>query len=533
MDVVVGKDKLRFDVSSAADRQRFNTTFIQGVRSELGNTSRPVMLDALRLPLQVDTPSFRELQLIAGGRTATLLLRTDNLYVVGFRNHAGQWFEFRPEEDGGQATIQGATVLPFTGSYVGTNSIGPLNTPSNVSMNVEAMEGAVRGLAETSTGKEEKLKVWLRTLIVSFIESIRFTSVAAAVGEALRGQRSELEQYHISQIRNWGDISTALLAAANDVVQDPDTNLFSQFIQHCRIHNAYEAAITLGLVLATAKANRRQTRAAADGDVALGLTLVEVLSVRILNIDGESPGDLYGTVRVVDSFGGVNVFSRARADAQSVYPGDNAELVWPSRVVSAADDFVIDVHLMDRDKDPSPDDEVAKGTVVWNSREALSSHRNVVTSQLITGKYGSAQVFYAVLTNAVAATVAVLLINGDGESVPDVYGSITAKTDMSGSGGNKSLQYELFKRGNNEDVGVPANTYIPLKRKVVAAALGSPFKVDADLWDRDRDLSPDDQIALGSVSFNPRFSGTDTAKINGMYGQIEVQVTWSPSVIQP
>ncbi|KAG8090535.1 hypothetical protein GUJ93_ZPchr0011g28780 [Zizania palustris] len=202
-----GQDKLRFDVSSAADRQRFDTTFIRGVRSELGNTSRPVMLDALRL--------------------------------AHFR-----W----------------------------------ITRPSDVSINVESMEGAVRGLAETSTVKEEK----------------RLKEPNPQLGWHLDG--------------------------ANDVVQDPNTNLCRQFMENCRIYNAYTAAVTLGLVLTTAKANRRQTRAADDGDVALGLTLVEILRVKILNVDGESPGELYGNVTVTDSFSEVYVFDRSDGDTQSVEP---------------------------------------------------------------------------------------------------------------------------------------------------------------------------------------------------------------------
>lgn len=126
MDVAnkVGK-QLKFDVSSKADRQRFNTTFIQEIRRELGDTS--VMQDAFQLPPQTDTPSFQDLVLIAGESTATLRLRTDNLYVVGFRNQAGRWFEFRHEDGGLPPTIPEAMMLHFSGSYVGTNSLAPLN----------------------------------------------------------------------------------------------------------------------------------------------------------------------------------------------------------------------------------------------------------------------------------------------------------------------------------------------------------------------------------------------------------------------
>lgn len=318
-------------------------------------------------------------------------------------------------------------------------------------------------------------------------------------------------------------------------VQGADINIFRRFDITCGINTALQAAATLGLVLLTNKAKPRKDRQIRSlmqmqhdyDDVALGITLLEVVSVVILNIDGEDPGDLYGTVLVRDSFGSVNLFLRDRSDVQPVRPGDRAELVWPDRAISAADDLVIDLHLMDRGRDPSPDNEVSRGEVVWISREPASRNCNVVRSTVVAGKHGSAEVSYAVLTDAVVATIEVLLINGDGESDPDVHGTITAATEMAPG---RLLNYDLFRQlARSEQVSVPANTNIPLRRRVITAVLGSPLTVKVDLWDRDSfpDPSPDDHIAAGSVDFQPRFEGTDAQQITGPKGKVEVRVTWS------
>jgi hypothetical protein len=162
--------------------------------------------------------------------------------------------------------------------------------------------------------------------------------------------------------------------------------------------------------------------------------------------------------------------------------------------------------------------------VVWIAREASSSNCNVVRSTLVPGKHGSAEVSYAVLTNAVVATIEVLLIDGDGESVPDVYGTITATTEMAPG---RLLKYDVFnRRPASKSVPVRAKTNIPLGRRVVAAVLGSPLRFEVDLWDKDS-LSHDDHIAAGSVDFQPRFQESNAQQITGPNGKVEVRVTWS------
>ena len=94
-------DPVRFNISSPTDTQRFRQ-FIDDLRVRLRDESRPyVMQDAMRLRQQEDDP------------TGWL-----NLYVVGFRNGAGTWFELR-HNDGHASRIPGSTALRVSEGYTG------------------------------------------------------------------------------------------------------------------------------------------------------------------------------------------------------------------------------------------------------------------------------------------------------------------------------------------------------------------------------------------------------------------------------
>jgi hypothetical protein len=411
----------------------------------------------------------------------------------------------------------------------------------NTQLSTAAVLEAVTALANYTGGHiQQHVRTSLRTLIVTFIESSRLTMVADTVAQAMGGTDQVLNVRLADLIHNWSSLSSALLLAANQRVDDPPlpTSIFHQFWEMLGIDDTVAAAAALGLILTSTRKGAGPRRmllanaAAAGSDAgAYGITLLEVFSVVIINMDDENPGDLYGTVRVKDSFGTVDLFNRERSDIQSVGPGGKADLVWPARGISADDDLVIDINLMDRDR-LSPDDEVSRGEVVWIPRNALSSESDVATKAKVPGKYGSVEVSYAVVTNAVVAKMEVLLIDGDGESKPDVYGTITASTMMMGPAGNP-LDYDLFRRERSDQISVPKNTNIPLLRKVITAVWGKPLIVNVDLWDKDSfpDPSPDDQIAKGSVSFEfqPQEGYIQAKQIIGRFGKVEVHVTWSLS----
>lgn len=410
---------------------------------------------------------------------------------------------------------------------------------SQVILGKPAVVEAINVLADYYGGSYQASAA-LRTLIVNFVESIRLNTIADRVHREMRNpsERSadqQLTTADIGLIRDWGDVSTALRIAANntDGSLGSGFNPFRNFVA-IGISNAYQAAMALGMVLITRRPivpRYRRAVSAVRGindDDGVGLTLVEILGVLIKNIDNEDPGDLYGRVSITDCFGTVVLFNRDKGYTQSVGPGGWADLTWPRRGLAAADDFFIDVNLMDHDSFPdlSPDDEVARGQVFWNSRDTLAREYDAVQRKEVTGECGSVVVHYVVLTDAVVATVRVVMTDGDGEDVPDVYGTITAATRMASG---ETLQYKLFEKERGQDVGVQKGTAIPLRRNVISAALSSQLRVHADLWDADRfpDLSPDDQIALGSVDFSPRLASCDSREIKGPYGRVTVQVTWS------
>lgn len=117
--------RVKFNVSSASDTQRFRQ-FIDDLRALLRDEDRPyVMQEAVRLRPQEDVPSrWMDLELSTNQHTITLRLRTDNLYVIGFRNAAGTWFEFR-HNDGRASMIEGSRLLRVSESYTGSgNTLG-------------------------------------------------------------------------------------------------------------------------------------------------------------------------------------------------------------------------------------------------------------------------------------------------------------------------------------------------------------------------------------------------------------------------
>jgi hypothetical protein len=267
---------------------------------------------------------------------------------------------------------------------------------------------------------------------------------------------------------------------ANDVVQDPET-MARRFQAYAGVgvHNAFELAAALGMVLISNSGRRRQKRSVHDNQnqdhAVAGLTLVEVADVIVHDIDGEDPGDLYGVVAVDDGSGSQRLFDRDRSDVQSVRPGEQAEITGPGRAVSGADGFAVSFDLMDRDTDPSPDDEVSKEVVVWNPLDTTSDEYDVIRSRTVAGKHGLVELRYAAV-----ATVEVLVAESS-EDVPDVYGTVTTATNL---GNGTPVTIRLLATGDTERSIVKKGAAIPLLRNVVAVPLCSVLQVTMDLWDR-------------------------------------------------
>ena len=205
-----------------------------------------------------------------------------------------------------------------------------------------------------------------------------------------------------------------------------------------------------------------------------GRALAEVFSVRILNIDNENPGNLYGMITATDAIQSYNIYIRDKDHSESIRPGDEIILGSPSRALSAADNFIIDFNLKDHDVGLNPDGEISYGLMEWNTYDYTNEY-NVLQSHDIGGQYSCVKLIYAVMSNAAEALIDVILINGDDENPADVYRNVYAE--------NTSFddEHELFRRSKDEYVKVRKDDLIPLTRRAVALPLDVSLKIRADL----------------------------------------------------
>ncbi|KAF7076682.1 hypothetical protein CFC21_081295 [Triticum aestivum] len=541
-------DPPSFDMSMKEAERSFRQ-FITDVRAMLRDPARPFVVQdgAGRLPAQEDIPTrFLDLVLRTDEHAITLRLRMDNLYVVGFRNGvvedpATTWFEFRLE-DGRQRVITDSTLLGFGGNYQGAG-LGTLD--ENVQVGRDVVVSAINTLAthgnNGSTIDDASLKVFLRTLIIHFIETLRLNGVVERVAGLMAHPEDPAPPstshennllgpvaYHL--IQNWSRISTDLLLAANDSQQPTVTDALARRFQSLAaagIHNYLEAAQALGLVLLKTHGARRQRRSLEDNPdhVVAGLTLVEVIEVIVRRIDDESPGDLYGSITVDDGVGSEQVFSRDRNDIQSVSPGEQAQLTGPARAISGYDDFALNFNLMDRDSDLSPDDHVSNGALLWNSRMATNEEYDAIHSRIIHGVDGHVELRFVAMTDAAVAKVEVVVLDSS-EDALDVYGTVTATTSLEDG---TQVAIKLFDVTPEHSVAVGRGSAVPLHRKVVAVPLCSSLQLGFSLQDWNH-LSANEQIADGTVTFETaRLTGEDRGEVGGNNGRnrISVQLTWS------
>jgi len=138
-------------------------------------------------------------------------------------------------------------------------------------------------------------------------------------------------------------------------------------------------------------------------------------------------------------------------------------------------------------------------------------------TQRVNGKDGWRTVHYMVASNAVQALIEVILINGDNENPADIYGTITANNGFGDT--------ELFNRDAKHNIPVRPKDAIPL-RTAVAVPMGKTLQVNALVYDHDSDLSPDDEVAKGTVSFDIDIMKSACQSIRGKYGEISVRVSW-------
>ncbi|KAI1155741.1 ribosome-inactivating protein [Nemania diffusa] len=502
-------------------------SFIKSLRQTLANPGSfarglPVLMvqndhrpnNLIDIVLRTDTQAVR------------LRLRRDNLYLIGFRDETqvtpgvfGPWFEI----DSDRRRIDDATLVGFEGDYLALEGAAGIaaQTRLAIALGQAPLTNAVNQLATMRNATTSRMQTARSLLVViqMICESVRIQWISGYLTTnwlqslTTPGRMIEFETA-------WGTLSSSLIHAD----QDPEPSHFRLPRENpFGITNAAGVIAVLGILLHRAlpstAGSSRSTRAVAMpwDDYPRGRTLVEVFWVRIENIDGENPGDLYGTIKATDALGSQYLYNRERSNYESIRPGQHASLTGPSRSILASDNFAINLDLWDKDADASPDDNIVAETIRWN----LFDERNTfdqTTTRRVDGKYGWATVHYIVLSNAAQALIEVVLINGDGENPADIYGTITARNGFG--------DIDIFNRASAEHIDVRPGAAIPLKRTVVAVPLSQRLEIDASVYDHDSDWSSDDEVAKGIARFDVDISRSYSQSIRGAYGEISVRVSW-------
>ncbi|KMT04125.1 hypothetical protein BVRB_8g185750 [Beta vulgaris subsp. vulgaris] len=112
------------------------------------------------------------------------------------------------------------------------------------------------------------------------------------------------------------------------------------------------------------------------------------VAVDLINGDGEQYADVYGTIAArVDSGPEITFYDRSRRDAELVSPGTPITLNNDILMSTSAERFTVRANLMDRDNDPSRDDEIANGSATFIVRGDGSS-----AAERIKGRNGEIEV---------------------------------------------------------------------------------------------------------------------------------------------
>ena len=475
-------------------------------------------------PQQAIPDRFFDVILRTESRAVRLRIRRDNLYLIGYRQAYGdreedrdrdeaqdRWFEVRNE--GNDHLITGSTFLETDGSYVSLERIAGQRR-EDINLSQARLQSAVETLSRTTARGE--IAASLIVIIQMICESMRYVSISNEIARYYSEGFFPTPQI-LAYENCWCQLCTEVLS------HDDDSSLF-RIASTTGLHRVAEAILVLGiLVRRHADRNPRPRRdvgmeTVGQVPIVAGQPLLEVFFVRILNIDGEDPGQLYGTVTATDCAQSYYIYNRDRANYETIKPDQSVTLTGPSRAVSAADNFVIEFNLMNRHS-LSPDDEVSSGMIQWNVYDHTKRYDEILNST-ISGDHGSAMLSYVVMNNAAEAAVEIILINGDGANPAHVYGSI----DFQNSSFDQKI--DLFSRSENDSVDVRPGDHISLLRTNMAVPMDATVTIGACLWHHDA-LSSEIEIAKGTAEFRPVISTSAREFIEGRYGKIEVRVSWS------
>lgn len=261
------------------------------------------------------------------------------------------------------------------------------------------------------------------------------------------------------------------------------------------------------------------------------MVMVSVRSIQVTDIDGEYPGDLFGTISITDrSTTGRKPLQIARNDARIHY-AEYPEVRLDAGGQSLFRGGTLDVELWDRDLDASPDDLIVKRTIDIPADTPDGSYY-VLTDRGETHPipgvgnkttYGKAVINYTVQrywTNIELRDTTIR--NIDGENPGDLFGTIrTTHADLDDSWRSHNFlrnRWEYLSIGPGRDV--PLNSHDAPGFDLAA--------IRFDLWDADSG-SADDKIAQGTLTVDKHqdIDADNLRRVDGQYGWVTATTSWN------
>ncbi|PAN35127.1 hypothetical protein PAHAL_6G183500 [Panicum hallii] len=226
------------------------TTFISTLRGALAGSNPDKVRDRPVLAKQTgeinQPPRWIHVVLNGvGGAAPKVAIRSDNAYIAGFVNRPkgsteDVWYQLSAR--GSTQLFKGAKMLGFNGHYstlVGGQGVKDLPTLElGMERTVEAANVLWNykqdklGYAAADTvgvgGPQRNLKRKLALLAVTLCEAARLEPVRSVINGGWQRESISITDREVGYIRDWSDLSTALLAWKADKFKN-DTTHFSKF----------------------------------------------------------------------------------------------------------------------------------------------------------------------------------------------------------------------------------------------------------------------------------------------------------------
>jgi hypothetical protein len=233
---------------------------------------------------------------------------------------------------------------------------------------------------------------------------------------------------------------------------------------------------------------------------------------------------LTGPYRAISAYGSVSI----EIDSSTTQTDNNVELG-----ISTTETDYVRIDISKKDGHRCSDGRTTT-SLLWDcynddNDDANYAAYDTVLTRTISTSHGPLEVTYAVLSNAVEATVQVRLLLAEQGAAADilVHGRITA--------GCRDLdaQSVLFRRDAEEKVAVTRDSHVPLSRSVVAVPLTSQLLIAAALHTSVASCNhtaaegllpvPDPLVAR----FRPEPSGEELQGFGIDGGHVEIKVIWA------